>query len=309
VIGRAGLPLAPFGKLQGTLTTAQWFAFWQALGEMRPEAAWGLQLPMDIHIEQFNPITLLAMSAPNLAEAMRRITYHLGRHCGVLVQECRHNGVLGFEIAWPGSAEAPPAPLADSMLAAVVELGRRGTQENLVPQRVSVTHGGRQRSLYQEHFGCEVEFGAERNIVWYSLDAASRPFRSHDPVLTEKVAPRLEAAIRDDLPLKGVSDQVKALFNSRLFLQNPRIQSVAGDLHMSPRSLQRHLADEGTSFRRLVGEVRLEIARHYLRDSELDMAQIAVLIGFEEVSSFNRAFLAWTGVSPGQWRRDSRRKA
>ena len=82
----------------------------------------------------------------------------------------------------------------------------------------------------------------------------------------------------------------------------PRLHDAASTLHMSSRTLQRALQQANTSFRQLVAECRHQLAQHYLTDASLSLQQIAVQLGFEEQSSFQKAFKCWQGCSPGTFR-------
>jgi AraC-like DNA-binding protein len=67
---------------------------------------------------------------------------------------------------------------------------------------------------------------------------------------------------------------------------------------MSTRSLERRLNEEGTSYTAVLSDLRRELAMQYLDDKTLDVSQIAWLLGYSEVSSFNHAFRRWTSKSP-----------
>jgi AraC-like DNA-binding protein len=82
----------------------------------------------------------------------------------------------------------------------------------------------------------------------------------------------------------------------------PALSAVARALGQSPRSLRRHLASEGTSFQRLVEQIRSELAAQHLQDPRLTVSEIAFLVGFSELSPFLRAFRRWTGLTPGEYR-------
>ena len=69
-------------------------------------------------------------------------------------------------------------------------------------------------------------------------------------------------------------------------------------LKMSPRSLARRLADEGTSYTAVLDELRRDLAMGYLEDTTLEISHIAWLLGYSEVASFNHAFQRWTSSSP-----------
>lgn len=72
-------------------------------------------------------------------------------------------------------------------------------------------------------------------------------------------------------------------------------------------SLQRRLREEGLSFTSLVDNVRCEMAKYYLQQHQLPISEMALLLGYSEVSAFSRAFRRWFSISPRQWRQEERR--
>lgn len=83
----------------------------------------------------------------------------------------------------------------------------------------------------------------------------------------------------------------------------PRIQAVAEAAGMSPRTIQRRLAEAGLTYKGLVSASRLRLAKAWLTESDLPIAEIAVRLGYVEASNFSRAFRRETGVSPAAYRR------
>jgi AraC-like DNA-binding protein len=81
-----------------------------------------------------------------------------------------------------------------------------------------------------------------------------------------------------------------------------RIRALARELHISVRTLQRRLGEEGTSFAVLVDEVRHELARTLIRRADLSLVDVATRVGFAEFATFSRAFKRWTGLAPGAYR-------
>jgi AraC-like DNA-binding protein len=79
--------------------------------------------------------------------------------------------------------------------------------------------------------------------------------------------------------------------------------AVARRLHVSPRTLHRRLADDGTSYRDLRDAVRRERAMHLLEKTDKSIAEVAAALGYSEPSAFFRAFVAWTGVAPSLYRK------
>jgi AraC-like DNA-binding protein len=80
------------------------------------------------------------------------------------------------------------------------------------------------------------------------------------------------------------------------------LDSVAGQLHLSPQTLRRHLREEGSSFQELKDQLRRDLAIYQLGRDEQSIQQIAEQLGFSEPSAFHRAFKKWTGLTPGAYR-------
>jgi AraC-like DNA-binding protein len=124
---------------------------------------------------------------------------------------------------------------------------------------------------------------------WSRLFAA---LEEHASALLERMpdeggdASRARAAIADELPGR-----------------EPSLASVARRLGTSPRTLQRRLDAEGTSFVAEVDHVRRMRAETFLRAPDVSIAEVSWLLGFAEQSAFTRAFRRWTGAAPTEWRR------
>lgn len=73
-------------------------------------------------------------------------------------------------------------------------------------------------------------------------------------------------------------------------------------LKLSRRTLQRRLKAEKTSFQKVLTEVRAELAVNYLRDARLKSLEIAMLLGYSNISSFTTAFKSWYNMPPAQYR-------
>src|SRR4029077_14738150 len=84
--------------------------------------------------------------------------------------------------------------------------------------------------------------------------------------------------------------------------QRPTLQDVGRELGMGARTLQRRLTDAGLTFQQVVEETRRELAHHYLKQRSVELSEAAFLLGFEDANSFFRAFHAWEGTSPSEWR-------
>jgi len=156
--------------------------------------------------------------------------------------------------------------------------------------------------MYEAHFRCPVKFKTSHNALIFSKSDMDLPFVTYNADLLATVAPQLEAELSEQLAQKTFSEQAKGILKQLLAGQRPAIQDLARELHLSTRTLQRRLTDQGITFQRLLDEARRELAHHYLLHSARELNETAYLLGYEDANSFFRAFHHWEGTSPGQWR-------
>jgi AraC-like DNA-binding protein len=82
----------------------------------------------------------------------------------------------------------------------------------------------------------------------------------------------------------------------------PLLQEIASELHVTPTTLRRRLAAEGTSYQKLKDDLRRDAAVHYLCTTQRSVTEVAGLLCFQDASAFRRAFKNWTGVQPSLYR-------
>jgi len=159
---------------------------------------------------------------------------------------------------------------------------------------------------YLHLFRAPVRFGADVNALEFTRADVEDPLpagnaelaRGNDEVLAKFLA-RLEQ--------QRVSTRVQQALLAALPDGAPSKMAIARKLGMSARTLQRHLADESTSFKDLLDGARADLARTYVAERRLSVTEIAFVLGFADTSAFSRAFKRWTGASPRDWA--SRRRA
>jgi AraC-like DNA-binding protein len=103
--------------------------------------------------------------------------------------------------------------------------------------------------------------------------------------------------------------KLKNLIAESLKHERAALPAVASKLKVSTRSLQRQLALENISYSELVDEVREEMAKSLLARDDLGIAEIGAALGYRDPSSFSRAFMRWTQMSPRNYRAAVRRRS
>ncbi len=106
----------------------------------------------------------------------------------------------------------------------------------------------------------------------------------------------------------GLSDRVRRLCRTALDRGDPAptLAMLAESQHLSTATLRRRLEDEGASWGHLKDEVRRDLALQHLAEGGLSVGEIAARLGFNDASTFYRAFRKWTGSAPGAWRSSQR---
>jgi AraC-like DNA-binding protein len=154
---------------------------------------------------------------------------------------------------------------------------------------------------YRAAFRCPVSFDAPRNSLLYASADMIAPLPTSNPLLAE-LHERFAGEYLRHFDHAQTSYRAREMIIRRLPDGEPRRDEIAGELHMSERTLQRRLEEEGTSFIQLMDDTRRELAEQYLGRLHLSLAQAAYLLGFADQSSFFRACRRWFDVSPGQYR-------
>ncbi|MEH6550393.1 MAG: helix-turn-helix domain-containing protein [Pseudomonadales bacterium] len=108
---------------------------------------------------------------------------------------------------------------------------------------------------------------------------------------------------------ESLAQRIKSLLVRNSGNTYPTAQEVADVLNMSVQTLHRHLSKEDTSYQSLKDEYRTEAAIHYLNCQDMSNESISELLGFENPSTFYRSFKKWTGISPGEYRKQRRDKS
>jgi AraC-like DNA-binding protein len=151
-------------------------------------------------------------------------------------------------------------------------------------------------------FQSRVVFGAERNELIFPVWNLELPTANADPVLAAVLAEKIERLLAPFSDRPSLANQVREWLVTQLQGGSPRIDALAEHLHMSERTLRRRLGEEGTSFKRILDELRRELAIGYVQERLLSTGEIAFLLRYSEPSAFQRAFKRWTKLTPSEYR-------
>lgn len=128
------------------------------------------------------------------------------------------------------------------------------------------------------------------------------PVRGADPAAMQLARAQCDRELAAIAEAAGYVGRVRAVVAAR-HDGTPSLEEVARQVHVSPRTLKRRLADQGASFSAIVEEVRQQRALLLLDDQRLALAEVADRLGYSDVANFTRAFRRWTGRTPAAFRK------
>ena len=302
VLRQAGLPRGLFKLERILVNTEEFFALHRGIAEASNDPAIGLKLGIEERIERYDPVKLAALSARSFRDAIERTSRYKQLTCPEEIRLVERGNECAVQFLWLLAHEQEPPLLVDVCFAWIVGLGQRGTERPLRAKRVEFQRACSHREMYEAHFRCPVKFKATQNALVFSKSDMDLPFVTSELLTWYTGRVSAEAELAQQLAQKTFREQAKGILKQLLAGQRPGIQDLARELHLSTRTLQRRLTQQGLTFQRLLDEARRELARHYLLHSSRELNETAYLLGYEDANSFFRAFHQWEGTTPGQWR-------
>ena len=266
----------------------------------------GLHVAERAELGSFDVHFYAMVSSPTLGAAFERVCRYqrlIHETSQVRLEKSGDRAVLSHRLA---GGLAAPRQTAELLLAAWVRAGRVATCTDWSPAEVRFAHRAPSDSREHERFfGAPVRFASGENALVFAAALFDLPCRRTDPSLLAL----LDRYASDRLGghrASTFSDRARAALSEELQAGNVTAHSLAARLKVSVRTLHRSLADESTSYRRLLDQLRLDIAERHLRDDRMSVAEVAFLVGFSELSAFHRAFKRWTGRTPVTFRAEAR---
>lgn len=190
------------------------------------------------------------------------------------------------------------------LLFAAIARMRALTQVQLHPIEMRFQHEvGSHADAFAKIGGFPVTFGTERLEIILSLPALEIPVPTYDPSLRAHLleyGERLLAEHRS--PRQKTRAQVEGLITRSMPGAIIQAETAAAQLGLSPRTLARRLADEGTSYREIVEDLRCDLAQTFIKNG-MSLAEISYSLGYSDQAGFSTAFKRWTGQAPSAFRK------
>ncbi|MEV6598612.1 AraC family transcriptional regulator ligand-binding domain-containing protein [Actinoplanes sp. NPDC051346] len=268
----------------------------------------GLRVGQAQDMSLLGPLAVAMQHSPSVADALECTSRYMFVHArdqNVSVAEDPEGarGVIAVRYAFPG---VRPLPQATDMTVLFLHRtvmflagGRYGLKSVDLPHDPIAP-----RQRYEEAFGARVRFGRSAAVLRLPSSLLSRTLDGVDATVRGLALAFLSRQSPE--AGKAVTSRVRAVLDQSLGTGSTELVDVASVLSVHPRTLQRQLAAEGTSFGSVLDSVRRSRARSYLTTTTMPFAQVSNLVGFAEQAVLTRCAKRWWGRTPSQLRREAR---
>lgn len=286
----------------GEVTFNQMRAFWQNAFRLSNDAFLGMNAARQVKIGDYKCIDYLTLNAATIGDSIENF--------------CRFMILVNTWIGWEFEKEADrvivrmvpnagviPPHSYEFVLSMYVKRVRETTTEDWAPSLVRFPFPAPpDLQPHQDYFNTLIEYDAPAGELIFSKESWSQPLPNADAQLLKVMDEHAKHLLSQRVLPDDFVGQVRREIIRELHGGLASRDTIAKNLNMSPRTLQRRLEDNGVAFAELMDDVRAELAKNKLQGSDLSLAEIGFLLGFSEQSSFNRAFKRWTGKTPKEYR-------
>lgn len=305
ILAQVGIRPQELEGSEGLLTTT---AFVQALHLAATQTQFsdfGLRLGVRQKLETLGPVGLLARQCSDAREALLVISRYIRLHNPGSVVEVdvqSNKTYLSYDDITPGLPRNPQ--ICDLALGMGVGLMTLFLGKDWRPSGVYFVHRKPDDlSYFQKVFKAPLFFDQEIYALSFESSALEVSLSAADPQLKDFFS-RYVADL-EHRHKSSTGTTVEHLIRSLLSTGQCSETKVAHILKVHPRTLQRKLKQEGSTFKGLLGQIRSELAVSYLSASDIPLTGIATALGYSELSAFTRFFKERFGLAPSEFKKKS----
>lgn len=305
---RNGIELELVSLSRGLLPFAAVCAFLEDVAATEGLADFGYRLGLAQRPLQYGIISQLPLMSPDIGSAFRNFIkyqklYSQSSHWQLLVEDgCAF--MRRHDVAKTARASPQLAVLSITLaLSAVRAVAGPAWRPIGIYFDFDATSAS---DAMRSHFGCPVFCGTSHNEIAFSEEDLAQPIATSNPALLAVLTQHFDQLLQ---AVPAPNDLISLVFHqirSHLVDHHCTLERTARALQMHPRTLQRLLDEEGTSFRDLLQRARIELADYLLRRTRTPICEISALLGYSNVSGFSRAFEKVRGHTPSRERANAR---
>ena len=264
----------------------------------------GIRLAQHIELRELGLLYYVQASSAKLGDALQRAARYSSIHNEGVHLDFRRVPDAKMSFEYVGVSRMDDRHQIEFFVALLTRLCRHFAGRHLVPSRVRYMH--RRKEVppdVRAFFGCDIAFGTGADEIVYSKSVADIPIVGADPYLNSLLLKYCDEAVAKRRQKSSTWQmRVENAIAPLLPHGEVQIEEICQKLGVSRRTLMRRLASERKTFSKVLRDLRLELAKRYLREPGVPISELAWLLGYANASAFNHAFKRWTGVSPSDAR-------
>lgn len=252
----------------------------------------------------------IIFNSRTLRDAFHAFSRFLGLVTDGFRIEYAEDGDAGWMIFQCQDDVGPHTQFFDGQVALVAVRARQLLGEACLPLRVDLARDApADRKEFRRIFGIMPNFNQPIIRIGFDLASLAKPLPAANPELFSS-AQDYGSQILGLTKFDSTFSSTVANYIAGALQRGAASEARAcAELGVTVRTLQRNLAAEGTTFKALMEDTRMRLARHYLLNTNLSLTAIAFLLGYSELSAFSRAARVWLGDSPSALRKRKRTQA
>lgn len=301
ICARAGLPADYLDHETNGVTAEKYFDLWNAGIRETKRSDVAVYFGQSFAHGPFIPEALAFACSANLESGAKRKAMFMPLVGPVRMTTARAKGQFQITLESAESTKPLPTSLAAFKLVYLVEMARTLTGEAITPTAAHLASVPQDKNALEAYLGVPITVGSEV-ALYFTLDDALKPFYSMNSAAGEAIETELLDRLATRERDKSTSDRVRNALRTLLPGGESSVEAVCDRLHISRRSLQRYLKNEGQTFQEILDTTRTDMSLSYLTSGDISIEEISYLVGFQDPNSFYRAFQTWTGKTPMQVR-------
>lgn len=280
---------------------------WVLAAETSGDPCFGLTVASFWHPTTLHALGYSWLASNNLLEAFERAARYtriVNTAASGMLRIDRSKNSYCVVINAAGIVPHPVPASVDAALAMLMIMSRAAYGESFRPLRVSLQRDKPDSPYrFDEFFAAPVDFSQAENAMWIDPQVVAKPLATANPELV-RINDQIVTDYLAHLDRNDVTMQVRSKLIKHLPSGYVSEEEIASSIHISRRSLQRRLRENGMSFTQLLENTRRDLSLQYVRDPQHSFNEIGFLLGFSEPGNFSRAFKRWYSKSPSQYRQD-----
>ena len=302
-----GIDPAAIADSEARFARSSYDQLWPAAAKWTGDAGIGLHVGEQIQPRAVNILGYLLMSSSTVGEGLERaIHYHRVIAGGNWIEVERQPHSILIRLISGNLPEEARSLHTEYFALLLLKLISWISGDDVQATEVRFSHPRLvDEGEYQRALQCSVRFQCPENTLLLSGSVVSRPSLHANPEIAQIHQEFAEHQLAE-FGEESVAHEVARHLASLLETGPCDLPTIAKRQNMSPRTLQRRLADENTTFQKILESLRRDLCLRHLTWAHVPLSEIAYLAGFADASSFNRAVRRWTGQTPLRYRQTHR---